>query len=62
MKLHSDGYEWMHTRNLGCLDPDGFVYFKGRIKRIYMTNGADGTLYKIFPLRAEELILLNEKV
>lgn len=47
---------WIRTGDLGCVDEDGFVYIKGRIKRIYITRGKDGTAYKLFPQRIEENI------
>ena len=56
MRIHKDGMVWVHTGDLGCVDKNGVVYFKGRIKRIYMTKGEDGTIYKIFPARVEELL------
>ncbi len=52
----------MRTGDLGCIDQDGFLYIKGRIKRIYMTKGDDGVIYRIFPQRIEELFLTSEKV
>ena len=47
---------WLHTGDLGFVDEDGFVRFVGRMKRIYLAQAADGTLYKIFPQRIEETI------
>lgn len=55
-RMHKDGMEWIHTGDLGWIDRDGFVYFKGRIKRIYMRKALDGTIYKIFPAQVEELL------
>ena len=55
-KKHLDGIVWLHTGDLGMVDQDGFVYFKGRIKRIYLTRTVDDMVYKIFPARVEELL------
>ena len=55
-KKHVDGIEWLHTGDLGMVDKDGFVYFKGRIKRIYVTRTVEEMLYKIFPTRVEEVL------
>lgn len=55
-RVHLDGTKWIHTGDLGYIDEDGFVFFTGRMKRIFMTKGVDGTIYKIFPTRVEELV------
>lgn len=49
-----EGNRWLHTGDLGCIDEDGFLFFKGRIKRIYTILGTDGFAYKLFPQRIEE--------
>ena len=56
IRKHKDGLDWIHTGDLGFVDEDGFVHFKGRIKRIYMTAMADGSLTKVFPARTEEVL------
>lgn len=50
------GTEWVKTGDLALVDEDGFVFFKGRMKRIFLKTGSDGTPYKIFPQRVEELL------
>ena len=57
IRQHEDGMKWIHTGDLGWVDQDGFVHFKGRMKRIYMTQGEDGTLYKVFPARTEMVLM-----
>lgn len=54
--------KWIRTGDLGCVDLDGFVYIKGRIKRIYITKDKDGMALKLFPKKIEELILENSNV
>ena len=51
LKLHSDGRYWIHSGDLGSRDEDGFYYFKGRIKRMIVTNG-----YNVFPMELENII------
>jgi len=54
--IDSEGTKWLRTGDLGYVDEDGFVYIKGRIKRIYITLGEDGNAYKLFPLRIEKVL------
>ena len=57
MERTDDGIEWLHTGDLGHVDEDGFVFFEGRIKRIYISTGKDGnSINKIFPQRIEECL------
>lgn len=51
MKVHPDGKTYIHSGDLGLMDEDGFVYFKGRIKRMIVTNG-----YNVFPSDLENII------
>ena len=48
---HSDGKYYVHSGDLGSQDKDGFFYFKGRIKRMIVTNG-----YNVFPNELENFI------
>ena len=52
MRLHEDGKIWIHSGDLGYLDEDGFLYIKGRIKR--MITRFDG--HKVFPINLESRI------
>ncbi|MBR5559435.1 MAG: AMP-binding protein [Oscillospiraceae bacterium] len=49
----SDSRKWVRTGDLGSMDSDGFVYFKGRIKRMIVSSG-----YNIYPAQLENV--LNE--
>lgn len=51
------GESWVKTGDLGCVDQDGYVYIKGRLKRIYITVAKDGTALKLFPQKTEELLI-----
>ena len=57
LKTHADGRIWLHTGDLGCMDTDGFVYFRQRIKRMLITNG-----YNVYPSQLENIIDGHEKV
>ncbi len=51
LRKHKDGLLWLHTGDLGCMDKDGFVYFKQRIKRMIISSG-----YNIYPQHIENVI------
>ena len=52
IRRHPDGRLWVHSGDIGHMDPDGFVYIKGRIKRmITLFNG-----HKIFPTHIESVL------
>lgn len=57
LKLHCDGYRWLHTGDAGVMDADGFVYFKQRIKRIIVTSG-----YNVYPSQIEEILCAHPAV
>lgn len=39
---------WMSTGDLGALDKDGYLHFKGRIKEMYISGG-----YNVYPVEVE---------
>ena len=51
LKKHKDGRIWLHTGDEGFMDEDGFVYFKGRLKRMIITSG-----YCVYPNNIENVI------
>ncbi len=51
LKKHKDGRIWLHTGDEGMMDKDGFVYFKGRLKRMIITSG-----YCVYPNNIENVI------
>ena len=51
LQIHDDGHIWLHTGDLGTMDKDGFLFCKGRIKRMIITSG-----YNVYPSHIEEVI------
>ena len=51
LQIHEDGNTWLHTGDLGCMDSDGFVYFRQRLKRMIITSG-----YNVYPSQLENII------
>ena len=57
------GERWIQTGDLGRVDEDGFIYFEGRLKRIFVALGDGGaTVNKLFPQRLEEFIAAHPLV
>ena len=46
-----DGLTWVYTGDLGIMDDQGFIYFKGRAKRMIVTSG-----YNVYPAQLENAI------
>lgn len=57
LRVHEDGYTWLHTGDLGFMDEEGFIYFKQRIKRMIITSG-----YNVYPSQLENIIDGHEYV
>lgn len=57
LRVHDDGQTWVYTGDLGTMDSEGFVYFKGRAKRMIITSG-----YNVYPGQIENILDAHEKV
>lgn len=57
LRTHNDGLTWVYTGDLGYMDKDGFVFFKGRAKRIIITGG-----YNVYPGQIENILDAHDKV
>ena len=57
LRKHKDGMTWVYTGDLGYMDNEGFVYFKGRNKRMIVTSG-----YNVYPAQLENIIDACDKV
>jgi len=51
LKKHKDGRLWLHSGDIGCMDADGFFYFKQRAKRIIKTSGI-----AVYPSHVEDVL------
>ena len=51
LQHHDDGLTWVYTGDLGTMDADGFVYFRGRRKRMIVSSG-----YNIYPGQLENIL------
>ena len=51
LQIHKDNKVWLHTGDVGCMDEDGYVYFKQRLKRIIVSNG-----YSLYPTYIENVL------
>ncbi|MCR4896433.1 MAG: AMP-binding protein [Lachnospiraceae bacterium] len=57
LQKHADGMTWVCTGDLGAMDDQGFVYFRGRSKRMIITSG-----YNVYPGQLENILDAHEKV
>ena len=57
LHLHKDGNIWLHSGDIGCMDEDGFVSYKQRIKRMIVTSG-----YNVYPSQIEEVLQMHPAV
>lgn len=57
IKIHSDGKKWIHSEDVGIIDEDGFLFFKGRYKRLIPHGG-----FKLYPSYIEEIIMKHPDI
>ena len=51
LRQHEDGLTWLHTGDLGTMDADGYLYFRGRSKRIVKVSGVS-----VYPMQVEMVL------
>ncbi len=51
LRTHADGLTWVYTGDLGTMDAQGFIYFKGRAKRMIVSSG-----YNVYPGQIENIL------
>ena len=57
LRTHADGLTWVYTGDLGMMDSDGFIYFKGRAKRMIISSG-----YNVYPGQLENILDAHDYV
>ncbi len=57
IRHHADGLTWVYTGDLGTMDSEGFIYFRGRAKRMIITSG-----YNVYPGQIENILDAHEFV
>ena len=57
LRTLSDGMKWVYTGDLGMMDNEGFIYFRGRAKRMIISSG-----YNIYPAQLENILDAHKKV
>ena len=57
LRRHDDGLTWVYTGDLGTMDEQGFIYFRGRAKRMIISSG-----YNVYPSQIENTLDANENV
>ncbi|MBR4768729.1 MAG: AMP-binding protein, partial [Lachnospiraceae bacterium] len=57
LRKHADGLTYVYTGDLGVMDSEGFVYFKGRAKRMIVSSG-----YNVYPAQLENILDAHEAV
>lgn len=51
LQQHDDGQTWLHTGDIGCMDEDGYLWYRQRHCKMIITSG-----YNIYPSQIEEVI------
>lgn len=51
LQKHEDGKTWLHTGDIGCMDEDGYLYFRQRYSRMLIVAGNN-----VYPTQIENVI------
>ena len=57
LRHHADGLTWVYTGDLGVMDEEGFIFFKGRAKRMIISSG-----YNVYPAQIENILDAHDLV
>ncbi len=51
LQCHADGVTWLHTGDIGCMDEDGYLYYRQRYSRMIIISGNN-----VYPTQIENVI------
>ena len=51
LQTHADGKIWLHTGDIGCMDEDGYIYYRQRLSRMIIMAGNN-----VYPTQIENVI------
>lgn len=57
LQIHDDGYTWVHTGDIGCVDKNGMIFYKQRLKRMIISSG-----YNVYPKHIEDVLEEHEAI
>jgi long-chain acyl-CoA synthetase len=57
LRRHADGLTWVYTGDLGVMDEEGYIFFRGRAKRMIISSG-----YNVYPAQLENILDAHDMV
>lgn len=57
VRTDDNGIRWLYTGDIGCMDEDGYLYFKSRLKRMLKVSGVS-----VYPMQVEQVLEAHELV
>lgn len=57
LQVHADGKTWLHTGDIGCMDEEGYFYYRQRHCKMIITSG-----FNVYPSQIEEIICKSSAV
>ncbi len=57
IRTDENGIRWLYTGDIGCMDEDGYLYFKSREKRMLKVSGVN-----VYPMQVEQILEAHDLV
>ena len=57
IQTDKNGIRWLYTGDIGCMDEDGYLYFKSREKRMLKVSGVN-----VYPMQVEQILEAHDLV